>query len=213
MNRAADFLAEFCKLRPFAFHLTSNLNLEIIRVTGHLYSARHILESCGKTEWLTSKRLTSQLFQFNSSQVLIRDQAPLHEANIAFTHGMKLGDFIAALISKVFFWPGNAVGPIEYGRNYHNRYLEEGPVILRIPTQELIQANLHTFPLFCRCNSGSPRRYNGLARPRGPETFLSAEEYADRPSTVKELVLEERVALPISTEFSTGAFVDFKPFF
>ena len=209
----SDFLSAFCRLRPFAFHLTALSNVDTIRSTGYLYSAQHILTASGQEQWLGIKRSAPLGVKLEGSQVLLRDQKPLHERNIAFCRGMNFEAFIRSLNAKVFFWPGDADGPIRCGRSHYERYREECPTILRIPTLELLLANPTADPLFCCCNSGSPRCYEGLPRPRGRETFLSAEDFGDRPSRVMELVFENKAALPNSTAFSTSGFSAFKPLF
>jgi hypothetical protein len=136
--------------------------------------------------------------------ILIRDQDPLHEGAIAFEHRWNLGRFVSHVNSHVFFWPGSAGGPIDYGRNHYQRYAGEQPLLLRVGLYQLMLANSDIEPLFCRFNSGAPRVVGGRKSPRGSETFQRAEAFDGTPSQVVEVVFRDSLVLPTSTQVSTS---------
>src|SRR5262249_48751140 len=121
------------------------------------------------------------------TEILIRDQAPLHRGNMELQDGCTYEDFIESINGRIFFWPGTATGPISYGVRHFERYRNEHPVILRVSLQSLLVENPAVTPKFCRYNSGSPRCSNGYKSPRGPKTFVSAQEFDGTPSNVVEV--------------------------
>jgi hypothetical protein len=82
--------------------------------------------------------------------VSVRDQAPLHPGNMRLEPGWTLSTFVRYLNDRVFFWPGTDRGPISYGARHYERYLSEGPMIIRVRTASIIARNAATEPLFCR---------------------------------------------------------------
>src|SRR5439155_7137821 len=105
-----------------------------------------------------------------TTKYVIRDQWPLYAGNIALEARCSFEDIIQLLNERVFFWPGWHTGPIGYGRRHFERYENESPAILRVPTEKLYAANSDASPQYCRYNSGLPRCSNGLGRPRGTST-------------------------------------------
>ena len=53
--------------------------------------------------------------------VEVRDQAPLHKGNLHFDEGWSMARLVEYLNGHVFFWPGGADGPIDYGRRHWAR--------------------------------------------------------------------------------------------
>jgi hypothetical protein len=133
--------------------------------------------------------------------VWIRDQAPLREGNIRFSNGYAFGDLIESLNRRIFFWPGLGAKPISYGMRHFERYEGEKPVVLRIGFEALLRANPGVAPRFCRYNSGSPRCSNGKRSPRGPDTFLLAQDFHETASKVVEVTFDTEIRLPQDTEF------------
>lgn len=131
---------------------------------------------------------------------------PLLEGNVALKEGWQFGDLVEALNRLVFFWPGNTLGPNDYGRRHFEHYRHEHPVIIRTPTKDLFAWNATITPLFCAFNSGSPRWSAGVPGPRGPDTFLPAERFSRRLSEVVELMFLDHVRLPERAE--TGLLPD-----
>ena len=195
-------LHAFSVARPYAYHLTSRNNLRLICDAGCLESAAELIVSAARLELLRQRRTDPTLIQVRGAAVQLRDQAPLHAANIAFEDGWQLGDLVEQLNSLVFFWPGTARGPNASGRRHFARYRDENPVLLRVGTTRLITQNPGITPLFCRFNSGSPRYSGGRASPRGRDTFASSDHFLGGLSEVVEFTFPTRVLLGSSTEFS-----------
>ena len=185
---------------PYAYHLTSSKNVPSICVAGRLESAATLLVRGGRHDLLRQKRAKHTRVQVSSSDIWLRDQAPLHEANVAFEDGWSFGDLIKALNQLVFFWPGSAHGPNDYGRRHFERYQHEGPAIVRVPTSDLLWSNPDVTPLLCGFNSGSLRFSGGVASPRGQQTFLPADQFPRTPSKVVELTFPVAILLPTTTE-------------
>ena len=186
------------RVRPFLYHLTSEKNVESIRNTMVLRSAVHFLPPQASR----SKRFSHVLVPTGTTSVHIRDQAPLYEGNTTLQGGWSFADLIYCLNEKVFFWPGNSIAPIQYGRNHFARYAHEKPAILRAPTSDIIALNGIDRLRFCRYNSGAPRCNNGVGSPRGPKTFSPAAECTFGVGDVKEVTFNDCAKLPLSTQVS-----------
>lgn len=196
-------LDQLAALRPYVYHLTARENLPRIQRTRALACTSHLLLAAGRSDILTARRRTHVPVTMADGVVLLRDQAPLHKGNMALEAGWTFEDFVRTLNDRVFFWPGGADGPIDYGRRHFSRYISEEPVLLRIPTHQLLADNDHDMIELCRFNSGSPRWNSGRASPRGPDTFVAAEQASFRPSNVVEVTVLEKVDLPSETEWGT----------
>jgi hypothetical protein len=204
-------LNNFIAARPWVYHLTSNSNFPTIREQRRLESASELIAKANLPELLRRRRPSHKPIRVNGVEIQLRDQAPLHAANIAFENGWQLPDLIEELNKLVFFWPGTAIGPSPYGRRHFARYKAENPVLVRVSTRDLIAENSGVEPLFCRFNSGSPRYSNGRASPRGSGTFVTSDRFAGRPSEVVELTFPVSVRLPKRTEYGSipdGPWVD-----
>lgn len=204
-------VAQFAKIRPYLYHLTDRRNVRGIRITRTLQSAAELMKQAGDGLFLRRKRATSVVVRIGRSQVTIRDQRPLHRGNITFESDWSFEDVIESLNERVFFWPGNHNGPISYGERHFERYVDEHPVIVRIPTEDLFASNSTAEPTFCRYNSGSPRCSQGVGSPRGPRTFLSCASADFTAGKVVEVTFVQNVELPRSTELSDSAFGPWRP--
>ena len=193
-------LAAFARTRPYAYHLTSKTNLDSIRVSGRIDSATVLILKDGRKELLRRRRSNHKIVHVEGHDILLRDQAPLHEGNLRRSGEWSFADVVEALNNRVFFWPGTGDGPNNYGRRHFNRYLSERPVLIRVKTSELLDANGGSAAQFCRYNSGSPRYSGGRPSPRGPDTFLAAQNFDWSPSKVVELVFRDVATLPNSWE-------------
>src|SRR5579864_8684024 len=196
-------LRTFSAARPYAYHLTSRDNLRLIREECCLECASGLIVRAGRPELLRQRRRRHILIRVREADIQLRDQAPLHEANIAFQDGWQLGDLVEELNRLVFFWPGTAYGPNLYGRRHFARYQNENPVLVRIATAALMAQNPEATPLFCCFNSGAPRYSGGRASPRGRNTFVPANHFSGGLSDVVELTFPDRVLLPTSTEYGS----------
>jgi len=200
-KRVTLSLEKFVSRWPYAYHLTSRNNFRPIHSSGRLESASSLLIKAGRVDLAREKRSTCMNILVKGVEISLRDQAPLHEKNIAFEDRWQFGDLVEALNGLVFFWTGKASGPNPYGLRHFERYAAESPILLRVDNSELLAANPEVTPLFCGFNSGSPRYSNGAASPRGPRTFLDAREFAGTPRKVVELTFPSDVLLPPTTEY------------
>ncbi|MEM8874360.1 MAG: hypothetical protein AAGD32_08880 [Planctomycetota bacterium] len=180
-------LAQFVKLRPFAWHLTARSNLPLIQRSRTLVSAERL---AGPSTMLREPRRDVMPVKHDGQTVLLRDQKPLRAEQTIFEGGWGIDDLLAAVNGHVFFWPGNADAPIAMGRNHFRCYA--GDVALRVPMPALLAANGE--PKFCAFNSGAP---SARARSRrGPTTFATAHAFERTAGAVKELVFEHTATLP-----------------
>lgn len=186
------------KARPYLYHLTAEQNLNSILLHGELRCANSLLHA-GRLEHLTSQRRLDHLsVQLPAGPVSIRDQRPLVPGAIAFEDGWSLERFVAHVNEHVFFWPGTSDGPVKAGRNHFERYRDERPVIIRLPTAALSLQAL----LYCRYNSGAPRCSGGKYSPRGSATYLPAEKFSGGLSEVVEVVALRACVLPPTAQLA-----------
>lgn len=195
-------LEDFGRSRSHLYHLTAPGNLQRIRRAMKLVSAAKLMAMADSEEWVTRRRRGHLELAIDGSPVIIRDQDPLHEGNVALQGGWTFSDLIRELNKLVFFWPGNLDGPVSYGMRHFERYRNQSPVILRLQLSHLIGANSQGSPLFCRYNSGAPRCSNGHRSPRGPRTFVSAGDADFTPGRVVEVVFRNSVELPEAIEIA-----------
>lgn len=195
-SRVPFALAEFIALRPCLYHVTARSNVEEIGRRRVIDSVAAIAEAAGVEHLIRTPRRQSHTVTLGGRSVVVRDQKPLHERNIAFEGGWMMADLLEALAERVFFWPGRRDGPIRHGRNHVKRYQREGAAMLRIDTASLFEAAGDAQPQFCRFNSGSPRCSPGRHSPRGPGTFVAADEADFCPSQVVEVTFRRRAILP-----------------
>jgi hypothetical protein len=160
-----------------------------------------LIEQSGQLDLLSIKRKGSVELKIDDQTVMLRDQAPLHQGNLLLPAGYTFANFIQRLNGRVFFWPGTSSGPISYGLRHFERYKADKPVILRVQSLALIQANLSVEPLYCFYNSGSPRCSGGQKSPRGPDTFLKASQFPRRASQVVEITFNGEITLPPGSQF------------
>lgn len=187
-------------LRPFLFHLTASSNLNRIVETGRIESAGNLAASARREDLLRERRRSHERIQIDGAEVELRDQCPLHAGNMTLEPGQTLGDFVALLNARVFFWPGTGTGPIPYGMRHYQRYAAEKPSILRVGTAVLLDENPSRQPLLCRYNSGSPRCSNGAKSPRTSHTFVAEEEADFTAGEIVEITFIDYVKLPPSFE-------------
>lgn len=194
-------LSRLTHLRPFLYHLTDPTNLVVMCETAQMYPAAALLRRAGQLESLRTRRAAHQRVRVGPNEVILRDQAPLHAGNIGFTHGFGMPDFLESLNSRIFFWPGDSTGPIDYGVRHFERYRLERPAMLRVGFESLLRANPNAQPQLCAYNSGSPRCVNGAKSPRGPDTFRCAPDFDGRPSDVVEVTFAETLRIPGDAEY------------
>ena len=191
-------LEHFLTVRPYAYHLTARRNIRGICHHRALLSASNLANGPSEKATLAERRVGC--VEFGSAH--IRDQKPLYRGNIEFALGFRFEQLLDLLNSLVFFWPGPRLeekGPIDYGWRHFGRYKSESPIMLRVPTSDLVSENGQQ-ALVCRYNSGSPRCSHGRKSPRGPETFLPVDQFPETASKVVEVVFKGKARLPATTE-------------
>jgi uncharacterized protein DUF7002 len=193
--------AAFTRTRPY--YLTSKANLRLILECRRIDCAATLILKDGRKELLRRRRSKHEAVHVDGRAISLRDQAPLHEGNLALSGGWSFPDLVEALNKRVFFWPGTESGPNDYGNRHFGRYVVEEPALIRVKTSALLEANDQSAAEFCPYNSGSPRYSGGRPSPRGPNTFVSAASFNWSPSNVVELVFRERATLPASLEVGT----------
>jgi hypothetical protein len=171
------------------------------------------MKSSGRCDVLRVRRDKDERFIAGKSVVLLRDQRPLYQGNMELPKEFTFQDFVELLNGKVFFWPGDHKGPIDYGERHFHRYQKGSSIILRCFFRSLILENVASEPLFSGYNSGSPRCWNGKKSPRGPDTFLKAHDFKRSPSEVVEVVFDGQIVLPADTELGDSTLGCWEPLF
>jgi len=193
-------LHRLLQCRPYLFHLTAASNIASISRTLLLRSANELLAEAGLKHQSSERRLAHLSAPQVDGSVHIRDQAPLIEGAISFEDGWDMPRLVQHINDHVFFWPGNLAGPIEPGRNHFERYRSESPVILRVPTAELLGRSIK----FSRYNSGAPRCSGGKYSPRGSKTYVPASQFVGTASEVVEVVVVGACPLSSNVEVSSS---------
>lgn len=193
-------LEEIIRVRPFLYHLTDRRNLDRILRTGVLEPPAILAKKAGREGLITARRAEPVEIMVDSELVILRDQAPLHAGNMKLTSGWTFERFVRTLNARIFFWPGSAGGPIEYGMRHFKRYEAEKPCILRIRLASLVKANPRVVLEVCRYNSGSPRWSRGVASPRGPQTFVRIAKASFAASQIVEITARGTIQIPSVVE-------------
>lgn len=196
---------EYAERLPNLFHLTAAANLARITRTRSLTPASELMLAAGREDLLSVRRPTHVAIAVEGEAVSIRDQKPLHAGHIDFDDGWDLARLVKHLNRRVFFWPGRAGGPSDYGERHFERYESEDCRVLRVPFRSLCAENSGLLPLYSSYNSGSPRTVNGRRSPRGAETFVPSSRFAGRPSSVAEVTFPGPVRLPLDTMVATSS--------
>ena len=199
-------IERYAKSRSYLYHLTHRDNLNHIREMRRLFPAAILMEQSGNIDLMRTPRRRSVALKIDERQIVLRDQIPLYEGMMQLPIGYTFAEFVESLNRRIFFWPGNKHKPKDNGLRHFEHYKEEKPVIVRAEFEALCRMNPAAKPLFCRYNSGSPRVTYKKKSPRGPNTFLPAEEFNGTPSTVVEVTFDVDVVLPGSAEFSFHPF-------
>jgi hypothetical protein len=197
-------LDEYAELRPYLYHTSPATNAMRILQSGRIEATADLLKQGGRSDLIRMRRDQDVVLQIDQQSIIIRDQAPLNRANIAFEAGWGLDDLVEYVNRRVFFWPGSLSGPIEYGSNHFARYAAERPIVFRVKLQSLLGANPGLMPQFSRYNTGAARQNQGKPIPRGPQTFAVAGRFKSSRAEVKEVAFSAAVQLPLDAEQASG---------
>jgi hypothetical protein len=197
-------LEQFCNIRPWLFHLTSRENVARIKRTRVLQCSTALAALATNVPDIRHKRPRHTRILIDGDSVLLRDQSPLHSGNIRFLGGWDFDDIVADLNGRVFWWPGSIDGPIAYGIRHYERYLPENPLLIRVASIHLFEANGNSAPEFCQYNSGSPRCSGGVGSPRGPGTFVESPVARFTACKVVEVTFREQALLPAEVQTSNS---------
>jgi hypothetical protein len=192
-------IEEFGRLRPFLYHVSDRENLRALQATRRLGTAASVIRSANRPEWLALRRRDAVHLDTPDGRVVLKDQRPLIAANMELTTEWSLAEFVEYLNSFTYFWPGNDRGPIGPGQRLLDHYEPDGPLVLRVATDDLLRDNAPMIPEFCAFNSGAPRYHSGKRAIRGPHLFKSAVEFPRRASEVVEVAFRGDVLLPAAT--------------
>ncbi len=189
---------DLIQIRPFAYHTSSRRNFEAIIRSRLLRSTYDLLWGTDYEYLLDGQRKKSSVVPLSEGQVEIRDHRPLRLGSIQFEPGCFISDFIAHLNCRVFFWAGNARGPLsKSGKSHYERYAGEGEVfVLRVPIESLLACNPDRQLFVTNCNSGSARHQGGNPVIRGPNTFVVPERANFTTKDVVELCFSGSCPLP-----------------
>jgi hypothetical protein len=185
-------IQKFIEDRPYLYHLTSKENGKKIISQKKIYSTNRLIDLSGNPDYLKIKRerrIGHKEILVKGESYFLRDQRPISELALSkcLTDKWSVADFLEHLNDRVFMWP-----TLDRLWRHYDRYTSENPVIFRFPSKEIILSNKHV--KFCRLNSGATRANSylgGKAPERGPNTFLSAENYELSIGSVAEVTFEE----------------------
>lgn len=200
-------LSDLMELSPFLYHVTYESSLSRIRKLRSLESAAALMKAGGQSSWLRKRRDSMLRVMVNEDPIVLTDQIPINEKNIAFQSGWTLPDLIEAINQRVFFWRGDAEGLLRSNQGHFGKYEDAGHrlVFLRLGFQETTRLNSERGPELCKHNSGAARQHDGNLIPRGPETFVRPEKADFKKGKVQEVVFREFVILPDTTEICSGS--------
>lgn len=188
-----DLVAE----TPVLWHLTSRANVGRITATRSLESAAALMAAAGDEQWLRQRRLESVPIRIGEHTVWLRDQAPLHPGAVRFEGGWDFARLVEEINQRVYFWPGDHLGPVARALGNFKAFRESTDVVcLRLPLDKVRRA-VRPFQLqVTSVNVGALRSHptSGLAL-RGPSTFVAAGAFPGRPRSVQEVVIRGALSL------------------
>ena len=193
-------VAEYAELRPFLYHVTARENLPRLRRTRRLEPTAALLRAAARLELLRIRRPEPVTISIDGDTVVLKDQRPLIEANVSPADGWDFGDLVQFLNEHVFFWPGDAIGPVLSGRRLLAHYASDLPTVLRVPVLDLVAVNPEVAPLFSPYNTGAPRMQRGKPVRRGADVFRPAHDARRRRFEVVEVAFRGALLLPHSVQ-------------
>lgn len=172
-----DELEELLGHCPVLYHMAEAGSWPSIRKHG-LLSTSALLDLCGITgearrKIETQRRPESVAIDHSTlGRIVIRDNKPMDDKRLArcLEGGLTPSDWYTLLNARVFFWLTRGrllrlLGAAAYATQAHD--------VLEIDSAPLVRAHQENITL-SPINSGATKP---IARPRGPNTFLSIAEY------------------------------------
>jgi hypothetical protein len=209
-------LAKLTELSPYLYHVTYQSSLSRIRRLRRLESADALLKAGDQLERLRKRRDSMISFEVDGDSIVLTDQLPINEKNIAFQDGWTLPDLIEAINRRVFFWRGSDAGLLCSNQGHFRKYENAGiqMMFIRVSFQETNRLNTERGPELCKHNSGAARQYDGEPIPRGPRTFVRPPEADFQIGEVQEVVFCDFVDLSDAAEVCVGSWEGpWKPLF
>lgn len=201
---------------PYVYHLTASNNIPHISKSRLLHSTTTLVNASQlspdeKNEFVRNRRPDNVIIKVDGASIAIQDQTPISIKNLnkCLQNGTSARDFIKLLNNRVFFWPS-----IKRLNTHFARYSHEGPRILRVPLEDLIDANEDI--LLCHLNSGATRchpKWGGAPPPRDLNTFQTVENYNEGIGRLAEITVIDTCIIPESAMISSnpnGPWVDFE---
>lgn len=194
------------------YHVTFEKNLASIRQWHALLPAQVLFEAAAAGELCGGRRSCDIVLRIRGEQVVVRNQRALDPASLDLGPDGTLGEYVACLNSRTYFWPGTLAGPRDDGLTMLGR---PGPasVMLRIPSRSLIGANPASRLYVSKCNTGAARMEDGLKSRRGPDVFELCERFCGRGSDIVEISFPGAVDLPSDTTYAGGPGGPWRPLF
>jgi hypothetical protein len=209
-NRSSPFgidLNKLTRISPFLYHVTHQSSLNRIRRLRRLQSAAALMEAGATNTWLRTRRDSPLEFSIDGDPIVLTDQIPINERNIAFQDGWTLPDLIEAINQRVFFWRGGTAGLLKSNQGHFRKYNGIGHELafLRLSFGDTNRLNVERGPELCKYNSGAARQNDGKPIPRGPNTFVQPPCADFSIGDVEEVVFTRFVDLPTTTEVCFGS--------
>lgn len=183
---------------PRLYHFGPVVNRGQIERFKTIFSAELIRTFAFHPAGLSAKRQTRKLVETPFGSFTLNDQQALKYAHVKHPDSLIESDFIALLDQFAFFWPGDERGPGVMGRNFVNRYTQQGDSLLQIlvSTESFLTINNSARLFISTCNSGAPRSNPHKTIYRGLNTFIRIRRYTRSFAEIKEIASLGWASLP-----------------
>ena len=183
---------------PCLYHFGPVANRAQIERCRTLFSADLIRAFGATTLEPPERRLRRADVETSFGNFVLNDQEALKYGHVKDPDSLPESEFVHLLDQLTFFWPGNIDGPIEMGKNFRNRYSNQGDKLLEVmlDTRPFFAVN-HRWRIFIStCNSGAPRSNPNAVIYRGYKTFQPLYGYTGSVKDIKEIGLLGYARLP-----------------
>jgi len=195
---------DFVRRWPFCYHVTFTPNIARIREAGMLYAAQTLLRSAGHPA-LRHRREADMTIRIDDRSVVLRNQRALDPCALALPADCSLGDYIAFLNERAYFWPGTASGPVDDAlRLWASHAAGDPPAVVRVPSLWLVDANGDAALQVADCNTGASWMEGGRKAYRAPRRCRHVVDFSGDPEAVNEVSFRHAVRLPRSTQVAAS---------